>query len=211
MINIMVVEDHLLVRDSIVSALADEPNFQVVASTGNVAQALHYLKQMRIDIALMNISPTNNPNSMEVVRSIKADYPETKVIIMTALPSVTLIEDARSLDIEGFVYKDISLIELVQTIHNCCNGYSTYPIPKDLEFAEIYQRFTQQEKVILCLMCDGLNRKEISQKLLITENTLKSHIANIKNKSGFPSISKLVLHIISQGYISPGSHLASME
>lgn len=203
MINIMVVEDHLLVRETIVQALSQQTDFQVVASIGCAEQALDYCKQMRIDIVLMDICTAHNASGLTAAELMKQQYPEMKIILMTGLPTVTFIDEARNIGVEGFVYKDISLDDLIQTMRNSMRGYSTFPIPKETSFMSLYKKFTDQEKVILKLMCEGLTRKEIAEELSITENTLKSHLSNIINKSGFASISKLVIHIMNNGFIHP--------
>ncbi|HHT20065.1 MAG TPA: response regulator transcription factor [Tissierellia bacterium] len=203
MINIVVVEDHRLVRESIVQALSKEPDFQVVASIDCAHQIHKVFQQMSVDLVLMDICTSHNSSGLTEARLIKQTFPETKVILMTGFPTVTFIDEAKEIGVEGFIYKDLSLADLIQTMRNALRGYSTFPIAQESGFMDTFKSFTEQEKVILKLLCQAYSRKEIARELDISDNTLKSHLANIMHKTDFSSITKLVIYLINNGYMSP--------
>lgn len=202
MINIVVVEDHRLVRESIVQALSKEPDFQVVASIDCAHQTHKIFQQMSVDLVLMDICTSHNSSGLTEARLIKQTFPETKVILMTGFPTVTFIDEAKEIGVEGFIYKDLSLADLIQTMRNTLRGYSTFPIAQESGFMDTFKSFTEQEKVILKLLCQAYSRKEIARELDISDNTLKSHLANIMQKTDFSSITKLVIYLINNGYMS---------
>lgn len=203
MYHVMVVEDQQLVRETIVHALSQNDELQVVVSIGDANQALRYCKQTRIDIILMDICTENNASGLKAAAAIKRMFPEIKVIMMTGLPTITFIDEAREAGVDGFVYKDISISDLIHTMLSSMRGYSSFPLSQPTPFCEVYKSFTDQEKVILKLICEGLTRKEISERLNITENTVKSHFSHMISKSGQPSISKLAIYVMTNNYIHP--------
>lgn len=201
MVNIMVVEDQHFVRESIVQALAKEPDFQIVASIGCAQQVHKLLNQMSVDLILMDICTNQNSNGLTEARLVKQNHPETAIILMTGFPTLTYIEEAREIGVDGLIYKDLSLNELIQTMRNALRGYSTFPIVQENSFLETFKTFTDQEKVILKLLCQAYSREEIAKELEISSNTVKSHLSNIMNKTDFTSITKLVIYLINNGYM----------
>lgn len=125
--NIMVVEDNLLVRDYLVRSVSDQADLQVVAAIGNVSEAVFHCQKHRIDLVLMDIHTREHSTGLDAARLLKRDCPGVKIVLMTNLPTVGLIEEAKDIGIEGFVYKDTPPNQLIKTLRRSLRGKSDYP------------------------------------------------------------------------------------
>lgn len=127
MINIMVVEDNALVRDYLVRSVSDQADIRVVAAISTASEAVFHCQRLQVDIVLMDIHTKYRASGLEAAKQIKRDCPGVKVILMTSLPTIHLIEEAKEIGVESFVYKDMPINELIQTIRSSFQGKTTYP------------------------------------------------------------------------------------
>ena len=196
--KIIVVEDQTILRDSI-SYQLDKSEFNVVEKLSSAKEAFDSCKRYLPDLVLMDIYTENNEDGIEASKKIKEAYPNIKIIIMTGMPEISSIKRAKEANVDSFVYKNASSIELLNIINSTLNGYSIYPQDKKNQFTKL--NLTKKELEILQLICNGLDQKEISDKLSISINTTKTHISSLLSKTGFDSVHKLAIYAVSKGYI----------
>ncbi|NMB03217.1 MAG: response regulator transcription factor [Tissierellia bacterium] len=125
--KIMVVEDNPIVRDYLVRGISDQPDFRVVSAIGNASDAVFQCQRLKIDIILMDIHTERRSSGLEASKRIKHDCPAVKIVLMTGLPTVHLIEEAKHIGVESFVAKDVSLHRLIQTLRGSLKGNHFYP------------------------------------------------------------------------------------
>ena len=202
MYNIVVVEDHKLLRDMIVESIEYENDFHVVASLADAKETAKICEELKPDVVLMDICTENNSNGIAYSKLIKEKFPSIKIVIMTGIMDLNFINDAKKFGIDSFIYKSISKETLITSLRSTMNGYSIYPNEKDAPIeTAILQNLTNTEMLVLKTYCRLLDRKEVAEELGISISTLKNHISSIYTKTGYDNLTKLSVYCISNGLI----------
>jgi len=198
MIKVLVVDDHPLVRQGINVLLDTYDDIAVVGEAENGRKSVEMCKNYKPDIVLMDLIMPE-VNGVEATRRILKDNPSVKVVILTSYIDKKLIEDSLKAGATGYVLKNISGDNLVETIRNAYKGKSTLSSEasdflisnlKNPPSAE-YDLTSQEKKIIACLI-DGLSNKKIAQKLVLSLSTVKFHVGNILSKLGASSRTEAV-------------------
>ena len=174
----------------------------MVASLGDAAEALEALERSGATCALLDVCTENDSSGIVAARKIKEAHPEVKVVIMTGMPEITFVEQARTAGVDSFVYKNVGTTELLGIIRSTVEGYSTFPLAQQSIFSDAAQ-LTDTELAILRLVCETKTRKEIATELYLSEGTVKRHISEILAKTGYDNILRLAVHAVSTGLIVP--------
>ena len=135
-------------------------------------------------------------------KRIKRDSPKTRVVIMTGMPDITFVEQARDAGVDSFVYKNVGISELLSVMRSTDSGYSTFPKAPDSVFSGS-AALTDEEIQILRLVCEAKSRKEIASELYMSEGTVKRRIGEILAKTGYDNILRLAVHAVAEGSIVP--------
>ena len=204
MYNIIVIDDHKMLRDMISETL-NTRGFNVVASSGNAKDSVSLCKKFKPDLILMDICTENNSSGLAYSKIIKDNFPSVKIILMTGVPDLTFIDKAKANNVYSFIYKNISSDSLITTIQNTIDGYSLYPSsnsPKS-NIPDVLKNLTDTELGVLTEYCKTLDRNEVVKKLGISVRTLKSNISSIYEKTGYNNLAKLAIYCVSNGLIVP--------
>ncbi len=202
MISILLVEDQAMLRDSLTCTINMQADMQVVASLSDASEALCALEQNGATCALLDVCTENDSSGIVAARKIKEAHPEVRVIIMTGMPEITFVDQARSAGVDSFVYKNVGTTELLGIIRSTMEGYSTFPLAQQNIFSDAAQ-LSDTELAILRLVCETKTRKEIAAELYLSEGTVKRHISEILAKTGYDNILRLAVHAVSTGLIVP--------
>ena len=197
MIKILLVDDHLLVRQGIKKILELEEDFQVVGEAGNGEEALGKFENLKPDIILLDI---NMPelNGIETLKQIKAMDKNQKVIMLTFHDEREYLVETINSGANGYILKDAESESLIRGIRDVNKGGSyvhpsiagvlvksqkqTEVEPKLSKEMEDLRRLTRREKEVLKLISQGMNNREIANALFISEKTVKNHVSNIFKK-----------------------------
>ncbi len=204
MYNIIVIDDHKMLREMISETL-NTKSFNVVASSGDAKDSISLCKKFKPDLILMDICTQNNSSGLAYSKIIKENFPDIKIILMTGVPDLTFIDKAKANNVDSFIYKNISSNSLITTIQNTIDGYSLYPSsnsPKS-NIPDILKNLTDTELGVLTEYCKTLDRDEVVKKLGISVRTLKSHISSIYGKTGYNNLAKLAIYCVGNGLIVP--------
>ena len=112
MIRLMIVEDQAMLRDSLACTINTQSDMEVVASLGDAAEALEAFERSGATCALLDVCTENDSSGIVAARKIKEAHPEVKVVIMTGMPEITFVEQARTAGVDSFVYKNVGTTEL---------------------------------------------------------------------------------------------------
>ena len=201
-IGVLIVEDQAMLRESLVSTIDSQPDMHVVASLADAAEAPAFVAGGGVDLALMDVCTENDSSGIVAAKRIKQDSPKVRVVIMTGMPEITFIEQARAAHVDSFVYKNVGTNDLLGIIRSTMEGYSTFPRAQQSIFSDA-AALTDVEVDILRLVCETKTRKEIAQELFLSEGTVKRHISEILAKTGYDNILRLAVHAVSSGLIVP--------
>lgn len=186
--DVLVVDDHALVRRGVVNIIALEPDLRVVAEASNGAEALEAYAKHRPDVTLLDLRmPVME--GVEAVRQIRALDPNAKVIVLTTYDTDEDITRALKAGAKAYVLKDITADDLIACIHDVLAG-KTYLAPAAAaKLAEglAHVQVTPRELSALRLMADGKSNKEIANTLAISERTVKTHLGHLFEKLGVTS------------------------
>lgn len=204
MYNIIVIDDHKMLREMISETL-NTRGFNVVASSGDAKDSVSLCKKFKPDLILMDICTENNSSGLAYSKIIKENFPSVKIILMTGVPDLTFIDKAKANNVDSFIYKNISSDSLISTIQNTIDGYSLYPNANNpkANIPDILKNLTDTELNVLTEYCKTLDRDEVIKKLGISVRTLKSHISSIYEKTGYNNLAKLAIYCVGNGLIVP--------
>lgn len=204
MYNIIVIDDHKMLREMIAETLSTR-GFYVVATSGDAKNSVSLCEKFKPDLILMDICTENNSSGLAYSKIIKENFPSVKIILMTSVPDLTFIDKAKANNVDSFIYKNISSNSLITTIQNTIDGYSLYPnsnSPKS-NISDVLKDLTDTELSVLTEYCKTLDRNEVVKRLGISVRTLKSHISSIYGKTGYANLAKLAIYCVGNGLIVP--------
>ena len=196
-INVMIVDDHALMREGLARILEMEDNISIIDTACNGAEAITKITENKdIDVVLMDINMPNM-NGIEALRIIKDMNPAIKIIILTVYDGREYLIETLNLGANGYMLKDADSNSLVNAIISVYNGGSyVHPSLAGELFKEINRKrvnededekddlesLTKREHEILSLIAEGMSNRDISENLVISEKTVKNHVSSILRK-----------------------------
>ncbi len=214
-LRILLVDDHDLFRKGVAALLALKPDMQVVGEAGDGDQALERARETHPDIILMDI---NMPkcNGLEVVKSIKQEMPQVRVVMLTVSDSDRDLFAAIRNGADGYLLKNLKPERLFEMLEGMRQGDS--PISDSLTtkvLGELRQHdkpeadapppndgLTDRDLQVLQCVARGATNREIAKTLCITENTVKIHLHNILEKLHVENRIQAAMYAVRAGLIS---------
>lgn len=215
--SLLIVDDHQLVLDGLVSIVNDLQGFEIKGSARNGKEGLQLAEVLNPDIILMDIDMPIM-NGLEATRRIKAINSETKVIILTMHNEVSLIKKVMSIGADGYLLKNADREEFHNALCAVSKGKNHFsaevtetllnPSKKANGSFEIdtdtvqLSKLTEREVDILKLIAEGLSNKEIGDQLFISHRTVDTHRTNLMKKLEVHNIAGLIKFAIKSGMVS---------
>ena len=199
MIKILIVEDQAMLRDSLEHVISGQADMEVVGVTDDASKAPKLCGELKPDLVLMDVVTENDANGITFAAQIRREMPDTKIVIMIAMPEITFVEEARKAHAHSYIYKSAGTGHLFYVIRSTMNGVGIYPGPEDK--SPFAAQFTEKEIAVIRLVCQGKSRSEIVRELGLSESTIKPIITSILDKTGFDSISKFAIYAVGRGLI----------
>ncbi|MEG6585021.1 response regulator transcription factor [Dendrosporobacter sp. 1207_IL3150] len=212
-INILIADDHMLLRKGIRNVLELESDLAVIDEAADGEEAVNKALELKPDIMLLDI---NMPRltGLEVTKRIKVENPNIKVIVLTMHDDENYVIEVIKSGASGYLLKDVEPSMLIKAIHTVFEGESfIYPTLAKKLFGEINrreerkhavnmherrkeERLTYREIEVLELICQGMSNQEIAQKLYLSEKTVKNHLTNIFRKINVTDRTQAVLYAL---------------
>lgn len=191
MINVMLADDHVLIREGIKQLLEFDGSMKVIAEASDGIECLEKLKNVKPDILLLDINMPNM-NGIDVLKELKEKNDPLKVLILTVHSEVEYLVKAVDIGANGYILKDSGSAELKQAINsvidegsyiqpNLIPALNSRLINRDMDREKLVS-LTKREVEILTQVACGMFNKEIAVNLNISERTVKNHISNIFKK-----------------------------
>jgi two-component system, NarL family, response regulator len=199
-IRILVAEDHAVVRDGLVAILNREADISVVAEAEDGQQAVELYKLHQPDLTLMDLRMPNL-DGVEAIAQIRADYPQAKIIVLTTYDTDEDIYRGLQAGARGYLLKDTTSEELLQSIHTVHRGQRYVPSNIALKLSDRLgaTALTQREQQVIQLLVNGKGNADIMSTLNISEGTVKFHINNILNKLNVSDRTQAVIVALKRG------------
>jgi two-component system, NarL family, response regulator LiaR len=215
-INVMLVEDHVLVREGTREMLDREPDLQVVAEAGDGEQAVHLAAEHHPDVIVMDIA-LPKLDGIEATRRIKAADPMASILVLTAYDDDQYVFAFLEAGAAGYLLKDVSTGDLIQAIRAVHEGesvlhpavarkvigyFARHPDARDEEKSEPLELLTNREMEVLGLAGKGMTNREIAAELTISVRTVQVHLSNVFSKLDVGSRTEAVLYALRKGWLS---------
>jgi DNA-binding NarL/FixJ family response regulator len=194
MIKLVICEDQTLMRQGLVTVLGLEPGLQVVGEAADGQEAVARVAALRPDVVLMDVEMPEM-NGVEATRLITAQYPDTRVIILTTFDYEEYVFEGVKVGALGYVLKDTPIADLVATIKRVHAGerFIQPAVASKIlfEFARAdrraaasgdYEPLTDREVEIVRRLAQGLSNREIADDLALAEGTVKNYVSTILGK-----------------------------
>ncbi len=211
-IRVLLADDHALVREGTRRLIEVEDDLEVVAEAASGEEAIVAAKELRPDIAIMDIAMPGI-GGIEATRAIKADCAETAILVLSAYDDEPYLVALLEAGAAGFLLKNINGQELVEAIRAVARGEALLqPALNEKLMRRLSnrpavpqrpsERLSEREYDVLRLAARGLPNKEIARRLALSIRTVHSHLANIFMKMHVGSRTEAVLLALRQGMIS---------
>lgn len=217
-IHVMVVEDQKLVRDMlvhVVSSMNDSDKrsrsgkdhdktaygYKLVCAIDSAMLADIWCEKERIDLILMDIVTANGDSGLNAARRIKKKHPDIKIICVTSMPEASFIKTAREIGVDSFWYKELDEIDLRELIERTMAGERIYPsVTPAIRLGLLHDdELTNRELDVLREIVDGKTDAEIAEALSMSIHTVRTHVKNMMEKTGYASRTKLAVQARMSG------------
>jgi len=199
-IQVLIADDHPIVRNGIVRMIELTDGMEVVAEAGTGTQALELFCQHQPNITLMDLRMPDM-NGVEAIATIRQEFPDACIIILTTYDTDEDIFRGLQVGAKGYILKDTKMVDLIDAIRKVHMGQKYIPPAVGAKLAERMSlpQISDREREVLKLMCEGKTNQEISIDLCISESTVKFHINNIFSKLGVSDRTQAVLLALKRG------------
>ena len=207
-IRVLLIEDNRILREGIAAMIKKQRDVAIVAVSDGREDTLAKARTAKPHVVLMDLS-LESQNSLDIVQSVKKDFPDIKVIGMGLAPTQKDILEFVQEGAKGFILKNATLEDVLKTIRAVAGGETVLPYTMTGSlFTQVTEyalskgkrnlksdiRMTQREKEIIALIVDGMSNKQIALKLNLATFTVKSHVHNILEKLAFHSRLQIAMH-----------------
>lgn len=207
-IRVLIADDHAVVRNGLASFLTTYDDFELVGEAKNGEQAVRMCEQCQPDVVLMDLVMPGMDGAA-ATRLIRQRHPQVQVIALTSFKEREQVQSAIRAGAIGYLLKDISADELAFAIRQAHAGKPTLA-PEAAEVliqaarspeTHLGDDLTDREREVLALMVEGLNNQQISDRLVVSLSTTKSHVSNVLSKLGVSTRTEAVSLALQQKII----------
>jgi DNA-binding NarL/FixJ family response regulator len=215
-LRLLVVDDHEVVRQGLVSVLDRREGFEVVAQADTAAEAVAQARRYEPDIVVMDVRLPDG-SGIEACREIRAELPATRVVMLTSYPDEQAVFSAIIAGASGYLLKQIRARDLVAALEAVGRGESLLDPVVTEKVLERVRRMasggmddelsglTAQERKILVLVADGKTNKEIAAEVFLSDKTVKNYVSSILSKLNLERRAQVAAFVAKHQNDGPGT------
>jgi NarL family two-component system response regulator LiaR len=192
-IRVMLVDDHTMVRRGLATFLKVFDDLELVGEAANGEDAIQLCAQVLPDVVLMDMVMPDM-DGVTATHAIRQQFPAVQVIALTSFKDKGLVQDALQAGAIGYLLKDVSADALAQAIRAAHAGRATLSSEAAQALVQAAAQpptpghdLTERERDVLALLVEGLNNRQIADRLVVSPSTIKSHVSHILAKLGVAS------------------------
>jgi DNA-binding NarL/FixJ family response regulator len=213
MTTILLADDHQVLRESLRLLLETQPDFKVIAETGDGLDAAQLAEKHKPDVLLADMTMPGL-SGLEVARRMKRISPATKVIVLSMHDAESYVVEALQVGVAGYILKKSSGQELIFAIRQALDG-NLYLSPSLNERAiqaymqrsqesradDPFDALTDREREVFQLAAEGMSNSQIAERLSLSPRTVEMHRGNFMKKLGLKSQTDLVKYAVKRGAV----------
>lgn len=201
--RVLVVDDQNISRGFFEMYVRASVNYELAAGLRTAQEAVRYVDENKVDLLILDVMMQDGIDGLTAAEMIKQKHPEVKIILTTSTSETSWEQKAKDAGIESFWYKEYDEHGLLEIMERTLNGESIYPADEpSVPFGKITRAdLTDREIEILRELTASRTNEEIAESLVISVNTVKRHIQNIMEKTGFESRLELAMNAKSIGLV----------
>jgi DNA-binding NarL/FixJ family response regulator len=216
-VRIVIADDQQIVRDGFAALLDSQPDFAVVGTAADGDEATCVCRRLQPDVVLMDVRMPGT-DGIEATRRLAADADPPRVLILTTFDLDEYVYDALRAGASGFLLKDVTAERLFDAVRIIAAGDALlapnvtrrlisefarqHPTPAAAIIPQLDQ-LTRRETEVLQLLAEGLSNPEIAARLVVTEETVKTHVSRVLRKLGLRDRTQAVITAYETGLIKP--------
>jgi DNA-binding NarL/FixJ family response regulator len=215
--RVLIADDHALFRDGLRSLL-EARGVDVIGEARNGREAVEQAKRLRPDVVLMDLHMPEL-DGLAATRLISANQPDVKVVILTASEEDAHLFEAIKSGAQGYLFKNLAADEVFRLLEGAARGEPALSpalarkllgefarpapnVPARAVAGELVDALTEREREVLDLLVQGItSNRELAERLVITENTVKYHFRNILDKLHVQNRAQVVAFAVRHGMV----------
>ena len=207
-IRVIIVEDQALMREGLAAILSTQPDIDLVGQACDGVEAVEMLETARPDVILLDLVMPRQ-DGLTTIPIIKDKLPSAHILVLTSFADNDHVYQAIKSGAEGYMLKDATHVQLLQSIRDVANGQATlYPsiamrvireMNSPTEMIYTTDPLTPRELDTLRLISTGLSNQEIAKKLFVQERTVAKYVSNILEKLHLANRTQAALYAHSKG------------
>ena len=212
-IKVVIADDQNISRGFFEMYVRAAVRYQLMAGLRTAQEAVHYVDGHKTDLLILDVMMLDGIDGLTAAEEIKRKHPEIRIILTTSASETSWEARAREIGIESFWYKEYDEHSLIDIMDRTMEGESVYPgdAPKVPFGKAIRTDLTERELDVLRELTGSLTNEEIAERLYISPNTVKRHIQNILEKTGFESRLELAMNAKALGLVVHDEDLKRKE
>ena len=217
-IGIVVADDHEVVRAGFAAILDTQPDFTVLGTAADGAEAVRTCQERSPDVVLMDIRMPGM-DGIEATRQLTSARHAPRVLVLTTFDLDEYVYDALRAGASGFLLKDVTAERLFDAVRVIAAGDALLAPtvtkrligefarqrPRPAPAAPAFGALTPRETEVLRLIAGGLSNPEIAERLVVTEETVKTHVSRVLSKLGLRDRTQAVVAAYESGLVVPGA------
>lgn len=209
-LRIILVDDHVVIREAIRDIIVQEDDFEVIAEAGDGREAVKYATELLPDVVVMDISMPNL-NGVEATRQIVSSCRQVSVLVLSMHSDRILVTEMLKAGATGFIEKNCTFSEMITAIRTVGSG-RTYLSPTIANLvvdgflgksanpdSAVFSVLSPREREVLQLLAEGKSTKDIAFQLNVSVSTIETHRRQLKNKLNIKSFAGLIKFAIKEG------------
>ena len=202
-IRVVVADDQNISRAFFEMYVRADVRYQLLAALRTAQEAIEYVDEHETDLVLLDIMMRDGIDGLTAAGEIKRKHPEIRIILTTSSLETTWEDRAKAIGVEGFWYKEYEVHSLIEMMDRVIAGETVYPSdPPELNLGKVKRsELTDRELDVLRELTRNLTNEEIAEKLSVSASTIKRHIENILQKTGYKNRIDLAMNAKALGLV----------